>query len=145
MAKQVKMGATELAEKWARRTKAATSDMSAGVERVTEAPGKAAVAKKDKLRQRWLESIDNGKWEANTGSYPLDAWKADMKGKGVQRVSQGVDGANDKMEHFASQLIDHQNAGLAKVDKLPDVTLSDSAARMVAWMEHMADMEYRKG
>lgn len=145
MAKTVKMGATELAEKWARRTKAATSDMAAGVERVTEAPGKAAVAKKDKLIQRWNEAMDNGKWEENTGSYPLESWKQDMKEKGVARVSQGVDRANGKMEHFAGQLIDHQNKGLAEVDKMPDVTLSDSAQRMVAWMEHMADMKYRKG
>lgn len=145
MPKTVKLSPEEFAEKWAKRTKAATSEMSAGVDRVTEAPGKQAVAKKSKMQAKWNEAMDNGKWEENTAAYSLEDWKKDMKEKGVARVSQGVDRAIPKSEHFAEQLVEHQNVGLTKIAKMPDVTLGDSAARMVSWMEHMAAMKYRKG
>lgn len=144
MARQVKLTAEEFAEKWSRRTKAATADMEKGVDRVTEAPGVKAAAQVAKMKAKINEALDNGKWVKRVASVSLEEWKADMKEKGIRRVSEGVDRANGKVTHFAAQLVTHQNKGLAALEREPDLTLSDSANRMVKWMNHMADMDYEK-
>jgi len=38
-------------------------------------------------------------------------------------------------------LIDHQNAGLVTLEKMPDLTLEDSINRMAAWTRHMANLK----
>lgn len=145
MARTVKLTAEQFAQKWATRTKAATGDMIEGVKRVKVAPGKLAVAQEEKMKAKLLESIESGKWRENTEAYSLEEWQKDMEEKGKGRVNQGVDRANGKVVHFATQLETHQNKGLVEIDGMADLTLSDSAQRMVAWMEHMAKMKYRKG
>jgi hypothetical protein len=133
-----------MAQKWGNNTKAATGYMAEGVDRVTEAPGKKAAAKADKMRQNINKSLDNGTWQERVASVPLEDWKNSMKTKGVSRVSEGVDGANGKVEAFATQLIAHENAGLAKIEGMPDLTLQDSKNRVITWMDHMSKFKFKR-
>lgn len=137
MPKRVRVTAEEFQEKHARRTSAALDDMRSGVERVTEAPGALAAAKEKKMRQNLLAAIDNGKWRRRVSSVSLDSWKADMLEKGVGRVTGGLERAKDKTIEFAGKLIAHQNAILAKLDTMPDLTLEDSIARMTLQVREM--------
>jgi len=111
--------------------------MRAGVVRVTEAPGVAAAAQQKKMRQNILAAIDNGKWGRRVASVSLEDWKADMLEKGVGRVAGGLDRAKDKTIEFATKLIAHQNAILAKLDGMPSLTLEDSIARMTTQVREM--------
>ena len=137
MPKRVRVTPEEFQEKHARRTSAALEDMRKGVERVTEAPGAAAAEQVKKMRQNVIAAIDNGKWARRVASVSLEDWKADMLDKGVGRVSGGLDRAKDKTIDFATKLIAHQNAILAKLDTMPTLTLEDSIARMTTQVREM--------
>lgn len=144
MARQVRLTPSEYREKHARRTKAAVEDMKKGVARVTEAPGAAAAAKEDKMRQKLNEALDSGKWKRNVAAVPLEEWKSKMINKGAARVAAGIDEAGPKVEKFGEQLISHQNSLLGKIDGMPDLTLEDSVSRATEWIRGMAKFEFRK-
>ena len=141
MARTVRLTAEEFQKKHRARTNAAQQDMRDGINRVTEAPGKKAAAAKDKMRQRLIESIDNGKWERRVAAVSLEDWKADMLDKGVGRVAAGLDRSAGKVVAFAEKLISHQNRLLADLEGDPSVTLEDNINRMVKWVRGMAELE----
>jgi hypothetical protein len=137
----VKVNAQQLTEKWQRRLKGAIEDMRTGVQRVSEAPGAKAAAKADKWQAAISDSRTKAKWARRVGGVSLDDWKKAMLEKGLSRIASGVDGATPKMVRFAGQLIEHQNAGLVALEKMPDLTLEDSINRMAAWTRHMANLQ----
>jgi len=137
----VKLTAAQAREKHNRRLKAATEDMRQGAMRVTEAPGKKAAAKKDKMRQNILAAIDSGKWEQRVASVSLEDWQKRFTEVGVGRVAAGIDAAGEDVEKFFEQLFAHQNKLLSQVDKMPDLTLEDSVQRATAWIRGMADFK----
>lgn len=139
-----RVNADQYVEKHARRTKAATEDMRIGVEGVTEAPTAKAAAKKDKMRQNIINSIDSGKWERGLRRVTNEEWKRKMIDKGIPRVAAGIDGAADKIRSFAAELLPFQDTLQASVKRMPDVTLDDSINRMVSWTRGMSKFE-RKG
>lgn len=138
----VKITAEDFVEKHARRLKAATPDMRAGVEKVTESPTAKAAAKMDKMRAHWLEKLDDGTMAARLKAVTLEDWKSKMLTKGVGRVAEGIDQAHDKVLNFAQQLLPAVAAAQAKVKGLPDLTLEDSINRMTTYIRDMA--KFRK-
>jgi len=141
---RVRVTPEEFQEKHARRVKAALDDMRRGVQRVTEAPGKKAAAKKEKMRTKILEAIDSGKWEERVASVTLEEWQRAMVEKGVARVPQGIDGAADKIRAFAEQLLAHQERVLAEIEQMPDLTLEDSIARATHWIRKMSEFKFKR-
>jgi hypothetical protein len=137
MAKQM-ISPEEFAEKHARRLKGSLEDMRAGIERVTEAPSKKAVAKQDKMLQNLTQAVTSGKWARNLNAVSLESWKQDILEKGLGRVAGGVDRAHDKVVNFASQLLAHEASLLTQLDKMPDLTLEDSINRATAWIRGMS-------
>lgn len=136
-----KLTPEQFQEKHARRLKGSLSDISAGIDRVTVAPGKKAAAKVDKMRSRLIASIDDGTWAARVGAVSLEDWKAKFKDKGLGRISAGIDGAKDKVIDFASQLLPHIEKGQAKIEGMADLTLEDSINRMNTMVRHMAEFK----
>lgn len=136
-----KVTADEMAEKWARRLKGATEDIRRGVDKVSEAPSKKAVAKQDKMKANLISAIESGKWAKELGKVTLEEYKSAMKDIGVGRIPAGVDKEADDFKDFASQLLPHVAAGQATIAKMPDVTLEDSVARASTWIRHMAKFE----
>lgn len=139
-----KITGSEFSEKWARRLAGATEDIRRGVESVTEAPGKKAAEKKAKWVAKMASPEVQNKWASNVASTTLETWKSQIIDKGLGRISSGVEGARDKMSKFGEQLISYQNANLGKIRTMPDVTLSDSKARMDAWFEIMSKFKPSK-
>jgi len=138
---RVRVSPEEFQEKHARRLKAAVEDMRRGIERVQEAPGKKAAQKKEKLRQKLIEAIDSGKWEQRVASVTVEEWKSAAIEKGLPRVASGIDRAAPKVRDFAAQLLAHEEAGLAEIDRMPDLTLEDSINRAAFWIRHMAQFK----
>lgn len=133
-----KLTPQEFREKHARRLKQSVPDISAGIQRVTEAPGPKAAAKVDKMRTNLLAAIDSGKWGNRLKAVSLEAWKKAALEKGVNRISAGIDGAAAKVEDFAAQLLPFQDKLKADVARLPDVTLEDNIQRMTTFIRGMA-------
>jgi len=136
-----KLTPEQFAEKHNRRTKAALEDMKAGIENVTVAPTEKAAAKQEKMRQRLLEALENGKWANGLKRVSLEEWKQKMIELGLNRVASGLDANKKKVEEFAAQLLPHIEAGQKIIEKMPDVTLEDSINRMTAFIRHMAKFQ----
>jgi len=128
-------------EKHARRLKGALEDMRIGIEAVTEAPGRKAAAKQEKMLANLTESVRSGKWAQKVGAVPLDEWKDKMVTKGLPRVSAGIDGAAVKVENFFSQLLPYQDSLKSKLTTMPDLTLEDNISRMTTWVRGMAQFK----
>ena len=136
-----KLTPEQFAEKHNRRTKAALEDMKAGIENVTVAPTEKAAAKQEKMRQRLLEALENGKWANGLKRVSLEEWKQKMIELGLNRVASGLDANKKKVEEFAAQLLPHIEAGQKLIEKMPDVTLEDSINRMTAFIRHMSKFQ----
>lgn len=130
------------AQKWANNLGNSTSEIAAGIDRVTVSPTSQAAAKKDKMKQRLIAAIDSGKWEAGLRRVSLEDWKAAAKDKGVQRIGQGAQSAVNKQADFYSKLFPFQDTLQSKVKSMPDVTKQDSINRAVAWISGM--MEFKR-
>jgi hypothetical protein len=133
----------EWREKHARNTKAARDDMIKGIDKVREAPGQAAAEKSEKMLAGITAAVTSGKWADRVAAVPLEEWKRLMKDKGVARVSAGIDAAAGDIEAFASQLGDYQDSYLPQIQNMPDLTIDDSEARMVANMRNMSKFQRR--
>jgi len=131
----------DMAAKWGRRMKASTDDMAQGIAAVTESPTAKAASKQDKMLARLQARVQDGTWAARLRSVSLEDWKTAIVEKGLPRVSGGVDRAQGKMTDFASQLLSYQDKGIADVNKMPDVTLEDSLARMEKWVRYMSKFQ----
>jgi len=140
----VKLTAAEIREKQNRRLKASLPDIRAGIDRVTEAPGKKAAAKQEKMKAHLIESIDDGTWAKRVSAITVDEWKDKAKNKGVDRISAGIDAAGNKVEEFYTVAIPHIEAGQAKVNAMPDLTLEDNIARSAEMQRHMAKLKFKK-
>lgn len=127
------------ADKWARRTKAATADVAAGVDRVTEAPTQAALAKIDKMLAKFEEAVRSGKIERGLARVTLEDWKAAMKDIGVGRIASGVDNKGQaKMEAFAEEFYPFVERVQEEINRMPDTTLEDGIARMTHNVRELA-------
>lgn len=137
-----KLNPDEAAEKWARRTKAAVSDVAAGVARVTENPMEKAKAKKEKALRNYDEALRNGKWEAGLDRVSLSDWQKAMTDIGTGRIASGVDNkGTTKMEDFAKDFYPHLETIQRELEGMPDVSLEDAINRMTHQVRRAADFE----
>lgn len=133
MAKQVRKTPQEATSKWVEKLGAAGPEMEAGVRRVTEAPGQAAVAQAAKWKQRLAES--EPKWKANTGKVGLAEWQNSMITIGVPRVASGAQQKQGKVQAFNSEFYPFLDQVLQKVNAMPTTTPGQRVAKMVATVE----------
>lgn len=135
----VRVSPEDGSNKWVNRLSGATADIQAGVQRVTEAPGKKAAAK----RQKWQQAIANAgdKWQRNVASVSLQDWQNYMVNVGVPRVAQGAQAKQDKYTNFAQQFYPYLNQGISKVENMPDTSLEERIQRAVAMMRHNSNFK----
>jgi len=136
--------ASEFADKQAKRLKAATPEIIAGVNATTEAPSAQAIAKIDKMRSNLLAAIDDGTWANRLGKVTLQDWKNNMVNKGVGRIAKGIDEAKPKVTAFASALLPVVYAISDEAKGMPDMTIEDSIARAEMAIRRMAAFNYKK-
>lgn len=122
------------AAKWANRLSAASTDVAAGVDRVSVAPGQLAAQKADK----WFQAIQasQAKWKANVAAVPLETWKTNMKTIGIPRIATGATAKQGKWANFASKFYPHLDALASKLASMPDTTYEQRKARAIAAMDH---------
>lgn len=132
-----KLTAQQIAEKHARRTKAAVEDMRQGIQAVTQSPTSKAASKKTKMLTNLTEAVNSGKWERGLQAVTLQQWQAAALEKGVGRVAAGVDNSMQKTEQFYNKLIPFQDALVAQIKSMPDASIDDSINRMAAYARGM--------
>lgn len=140
----VKLSATEIAEKWRRHAEGAVADYTKGIDKVTESPTEKASRKQDKMRTNLLKAIDEGKWAKGLKAVSLESWKESAKVKGSANYGTGVRASEGKMAEFMSEVLPHIESGQSIIKTMPDITLEDSKARAVAWIDHMAKFKRSK-
>lgn len=139
-----KVTAEQYAEKWGRRLKGATSDISAGIDRVREAPGERAARAKDLMRQRLLEALDDGTWETQVAAVTLEDWKRAAKEKGVQRIAAGVDGSMASQRQMAGRLLAAVDEAVAEANQTPRGSLENNIERMTRFVRAMSQRKLRR-
>tara|TARA_Y100000310_G_scaffold161880_1_gene161832 strand:- start:109 stop:534 length:426 start_codon:yes stop_codon:yes gene_type:complete len=132
----------EFQEKHARRLKASTEDIRAGIEAVTTSPTAKAADKAEKMKQNWLAKMNDGTIVNRLRAVSLEDWKAKAANVGVNRIPEGIDGASAKVVDFAGQLLPYVYRVSEEVRRMPDLTLEDSINRMTKEVREMA--KFRK-
>ena len=127
-----KLTGQEIAEKHAKNTRAAIPFWVKGVEAVTESPTAKAAKKLDKYRENVLKALDSGKMERRLLSVSNEDWKAATLKKGKDRLGPGVDAAIPKTAAFHTEFGQHLDSNKASIDAMPDTTLDENIAKMVA-------------
>jgi len=132
------ISAQEMADKWQRRLKAASPDITAGIKRVTEAPGAKAARQQGVMLANLSESVNSGKWAKKVGAVSLQDWQTSAINKGVGRIAAGVDGAKEKATAAFSDVLSDVAATMAEVERTPRGDLSTNVGRAVTMMTGMA-------
>ncbi len=138
-----KLTPQEFADKWARRTSAATTDYVNGVNRVDKSPTEAAASKQTKMVNNLTAAVQSGKWASRLRAVSLDQWKTAAVQKGQARIATGVQAAQADMATFADQLLTYETSLQSKVAAMPDLTLADSVNRVTTWITEMAKFQRR--
>lgn len=121
----------DFADKLIRRGSNAVEDYKKGVTEVTTAPTALAVKKLDKMRQRFLDSMDSGKVKRRMEGVSLEDWRTATLSKGASRIASGLTASKDKIVEFAADFLPFQEAIVGKAAAMPDTTLEDSINRMI--------------
>lgn len=125
-------------DKWGRRLGAAGSDIQAGVDRTTQAPGAAAAASAQLWQQKMQDPSTQKKWATQVAAVPLQSWKDSMKNKGIPRLSQGITQAQQTKGARIQALLTAVDAAAADANALPKGSLDQNIARSVAFQRSMA-------
>jgi molecular chaperone GrpE (heat shock protein) len=129
--------AAEVQQKWLTNLSNATAEMTAGVARVTVAPGQAAASKKQKWINALMDTTIQDKWARNVQSVTLQQWQAAMNNYGINRVSQGAQAKAAKFQAAMASLLPFIDQLAATVNAMPDNTPADREARMLAMVRGM--------
>ena len=140
----VKKSPQEAASKWKKNIKASTSEIAAGVGRVTEAPGIKAAAAQEKMMINLMESLESGRWAASVSGVSLEDWKKAMIEKGIPRIAKGAEEATAKVVAFQEWLLPKVQAAQDKIKAMPSITLDDNIDRMNTYTREMAKSKYKK-
>lgn len=123
-------------EKWVKNLSASTAQITAGIERVTVAPGMSAA----KQKQKWLNGVQNSadKWAKRVGAVSLQDWQQAAISVGVPRVAQGAQAKQGKMQHFMADFLPFLQKQMTKIDAMDTSTQEARIAKAVATMRAVA-------
>mgnify|MGYP000518803883 CR=1 FL=1 len=141
----VKVKSPELAaRKLLERFRAARGFYIYGVQNPKRSPTEAAISMKDTLARKMADSKTWDKWEEKRKAVGDAGWLTGVLEKGVHRLEAGMDVGIAYWLQFFNQFKGHLEAGLAKVYRLPRVTLEDSIKRAAEMIRHNAQFSYTK-
>lgn len=133
-----RVDAAGFTDKWSRRLKAATPDITAGIQRVTTAPGVKAAAQAQAMLNNLSARVNDGTWARQVAGVSLQDWQKAAAGKGVQRIAAGVDGAQGKVQAMAGKLLAAVDGAVGALSTIPRGDLQQNIQRAVTFMTEMA-------
>lgn len=135
----IRMTASEISDKHAKRTIAAIPEFTAGVAGVTESPTAKAAASQDKWLAGIQKAAEMGRFKSGLERVSLDEWKRKTLNKGAGRIAAGVEESKGKVTDFFEDFLPHLEVLDRKLKDMPSVTLEDSIARATAAIRHNAE------
>lgn len=133
----------EAAAKYARRAAQATGDYTAGIQRVTIAPGQQAAAKAQKALAGYTDALQSGRWANRVKAVSLQDWQSRASSVGASRFAQGAQAAEQKVADRMAQILPAVDAARAKVMSMPDDSVQARIQRSVAFQTEMAKFKVR--
>jgi hypothetical protein len=121
--------------KWLRNLSSSTQDITAGIARVRESPGVAAVRSAAKYRNNVQAAFP--KWERRTGAVTLQKWQANTTAA-VGNVASGAQRKQGNYQDFATAFYPYLDQGVAAVKAMPNDSFEARVQRAVAMMRHNA-------
>lgn len=121
--------AAEVAAKWAKNAQAAQSEYTAGVNRVTQAPGEKAAQAANVWQARVSDPQVLEKFKRKVSAVSLDQWKNAAANYGASRYSQGVASKQEKFAQAMQPLLQYIDNAKQQVHAMPNVTFEDRLQR----------------
>jgi hypothetical protein len=137
-----KVNASDARTYWASGMANAGPKITAGIDRVTTAPGQKAAAKKDKYVAGVTASQDL--WARRVAAVDLGTWQTRAKA-GVSRIAEGAQQKGDKYETAVAPVFAHMDSVLSRVDSMPDNTLEQRIQKSAEYQRGMAQYKARGG
>ena len=137
-----RVSAQEARQYWASGMANAGPKISAGIDRVTTAPGQKAAQKKDKYVAGVQASQDL--WARRVAAVDLGTWQNRAK-QGVSRIAEGAQNKGDKYENSVVPVFQHMDSVLSRVDSMPDNTLEQRIQKSAEFQRGMAAYKQRAG
>lgn len=121
--------AAEVATKWSQRSQAAAPEYTAGINRVTVAPGTQAAAAADTWLARLNDPVTRAKFQRKVAAVTLEQWKSAATQYGASRYSQGVAAKESKFQAAMTTLLPFIDNAVAQVKAMPNATFEDRLQR----------------
>lgn len=128
---------TQVAEKWATRTSAASGDYAAGVANTDKDPTALAIAAGPRLLANFTAAFNSGKWANGLRKAGKAGWQHAVATKGEANFANGVNAAKDKVAEAFAPLLAFEQALQTRVNSMPNVTDNDREQRMLTWVRGM--------
>lgn len=139
-----RVNAQQWLQKWGNNLQNSGQYITAGVQRVTTAPGQLAAAAQDRYVAGVQLAASSGKWAAKVSAVSLSAWQDSMIKKGLPRIATGVQQAQATKQAAITTLLSNVDAAAANANSLPKGGLAQGIARATAFMTSM-HQAYQKG
>lgn len=134
----------QISDKWNKNLKSAVPYIQQGIDNMQVSPTEEAAKKQDKMLQNVQEAVSSGRWATALRGVSKADWQAVTKKKVASRLAGGVDEAMPKRQKFDTYLVNTLNGILPGIAAMPDMTLDDSKARVIALIDGMAANPYKK-
>jgi len=128
--------AAEAAKRMIAGASNAAAKTKAGIESVTISPGVSAADNIEKMQQNLMAAFASGKVERALRNVNVADWRAKALA-GVAKIPGGLEANRGKIERFFTDLLAYQESYTAQIDAMPNGTLADSRARMLANFDAM--------
>lgn len=136
----LRVDAAGYTDKYTRRITAATTDIQAGIKRVTVAPGVAAAAQANLMLAKLTQSVTSGVWGKNVSAVSLTDWQNAALNKGVGRIAPGVQAAQAKIQAMAGKLLSAVAQAQQAANATPRGDISANIQRMVTFATTMSQL-----
>jgi len=130
----------EWADKQVKRASDAASEWEKNVQRPRRDPIKAAIAAKEKRKEKLRESLDQDKWAKAMAHVDEDLMYETIRKRGASAFRAGVEDRKAKVVARAKELQPMVAALKASIDAMPDVTDADREKRLLAGRSGMIEI-----
>lgn len=131
---------SEVAQQWTQGMSGATEKWKKKIAQVRVSPATKAVAAKEKMVNKFMESMNDGTYEASMGGVTLSSWAGACQAK-ASRLAAGAAEGKLKMQAYLQQAKSVYDANENEIESMPNITEEDAVQRMIRNMQNMKKLK----